>query len=297
MATRISSYGVKTCWPSVKSVKLRLSSSTLSTLASPSTSTANSFISLGKFETMGSDVGRMATGIVYLEEATKMQETAYAAESDPRKKTIRGLSLAKALLEVGRQHHQQQDALQAVTAYSRSLELFEAAIKYYEQEEETEKTKKALGYTRFALSEVCSSLGVAYNDSGRLDEATQMHQRALEVRKGIVGKNHPSLAECFNNLGGLFFTRGNFQKAVEHFEEAFELLTEASAGQEDSPYVALTLYNLGLCRASLGHMQTAKTTLSKALQMAERCLGPDHRQVELIRETLAKGPSHPPNTE
>lgn len=33
-------------------------------------------------------------------------------------------------------------------------------------------------------------------------QAEMQHQEALQLRKELVGKDHPSMAECLNNLGG-----------------------------------------------------------------------------------------------
>jgi len=216
-----------------------------------------------------------------------MLEAEYNVEENLQRKAIRGLGLAKNLLEVGRQHQViDQDAAEAISHYLRAMKLYEDAIAIRETED-TQQAKKALTYARFALSEVCSSLGVAYNDAGQVDQALKMHQRALEIRKAIVGKDHPSVAECLNNLGGLFFARGSLQKAAEHFEQALDMLTESAEGRQDTPYAALTLYNLGLCRAGLMQMPAAATALERALQVAERSLGSDHRQVDLIQSTIA----------
>eukprot|EP00930_Biecheleria_cincta_P101381 TRINITY_DN93024_c0_g1_i1.p1 TRINITY_DN93024_c0_g1~~TRINITY_DN93024_c0_g1_i1.p1 ORF type:complete len:315 (+),score=71.15 TRINITY_DN93024_c0_g1_i1:61-1005(+) len=256
--------------------------------------TANSFINLGKFESMGSDAGRMATGIAYLQETLEVQQSQFDAETDPRRKSLRGLGLAKTLNEVGRQHHQMQDPTEAIGYYKRALALYDDAIALYEKDD-SEKGLKALTHCRFARSEVLSSLGVAYNDASQPDEALAMHRQALELREDIVGRSHPAVGECLNNLGGLYFARGSHQKAAEHFEQAFELLVEAGEGALETPYAALTLYNLGLCRANLGQMPAAATALKRALQIAERSLGSDHVQCELIRATLKQGcmPSSP----
>ena len=58
----------------------------------------------------------------------------------------------------------------------------------------------------------------------------------------------------------------------------------------DTPYKALTLYNLGLCRSHQGQLPAAAAALTQALKMAERSLGQDHRQVALIAETLKSLP-------
>lgn len=260
--------------------------------------TANSFINLGKFESMGSDAGRMATGIAYLQETLEVQQSQFDAETDPMRRSLRGLGLAKTLNEVGRQHHQMQDQMQdtaeAIRYYKRALGLYDDAIAFYEKDE-SEKALKALTHSRFAKSEVLSSLGVAYNDASQPDQALDMHKQALELRKEIVGRSHPAVGECLNNLGGLYFARGSHQKAAEHFEQALEILIVAGDGAQDTPYTALTMYNLGLCRANLGQIPAAATALKRALQIAERSLGSDHVQCELIRATLKQGgmPSAP----
>eukprot|EP00933_Yihiella_yeosuensis_P023148 TRINITY_DN18078_c0_g1_i1.p1 TRINITY_DN18078_c0_g1~~TRINITY_DN18078_c0_g1_i1.p1 ORF type:complete len:346 (+),score=83.76 TRINITY_DN18078_c0_g1_i1:54-1040(+) len=255
-------------------------------------STTNSYISLGKFESMGTDVGRMATGIAYLEDALQFERDAYAAATDPKQKVAKGFGLAKSLMEIGRQHHQLTDPKEAIVFYKEAFDLYQGTLSF--QTEGEMLNKKALTYAKFSLSEVCSSLGVAYNDAGQPEEALQMHQKALDMRKEIVGKDHPSVAECLNNLGGLYYGRGNLQKAAESYEQALELLMLANEGKPENPYVALTLYNLGLCRGGLGQLQAAEAALKQALTIAERSLGSDHRQVDLIRQTLKTGPAISP---
>jgi len=257
--------------------------------ASSLSSTANSYIALGAFESMGSDVGRMATGTAYLEEAVRMQEAEHEAEADPRRRAGRALGLAQSLLQVGRQHHQQQDPNEAINHYQRAVTLVEESLAFRETQEQG-KAKKALEYSRFILSEILSSIGVAYNDVSRQQEALEALQRALALRKETVGNSHPSVAECLNNLGALYFSRGALQKSAEHYEQALDLLVAAAEGRQEGAYVALTLYNIGVCRSGLGQMEASVTALKRALQIAEQALGSDHRQVELIRETLRQGP-------
>lgn len=235
----------------------------------------------------------MATGIAYLEETVRMQEEEYKKEENARRRALRGIGLAKSLLEVARQHHQQQDPTTAVELYVRAKAMLEEAIEE-RQTDDSEKGRKAVVFAQFSLTEVMSSLGVAYNDLGRVEEALEQLQKTLEMRKYMVGKRHPSVAECLNNLGSIYYSRGFLQKAVEHFEEALEQLAEASEGRLEGAYVALTLYNIGLCRSGLGEVQAALVALERALKIAEAALGREHRQVQLIRETLQQGPQRRP---
>ncbi|CAE7719484.1 KLC1 [Symbiodinium sp. CCMP2592] len=263
------------------------SASTSPPSASSTSSTSNTYINLGKFETLGADVGRAATGLAYLEETLRVQEAEYAAEEEELRKTTKAMPLAMSLHEVGRQHHQLGDPTQAIVFYQRAKGLVEDAISVRMGSSRSDgKRTKALTYALFTKSEVCSSLGAAYHDAGQAEEALLQHQQALELRKEIVGKEHPGVAECVNNLGNIYFARGSYQKAAEHFEQALAIL---AASCPDTPFVALTLYNLGLCRAHLGQPQPAEAALKRALRLAERLLGSEHRQVEMIRQTLEKG--------
>jgi len=255
---------------------------------------------------MGGDVGRAATGIAYMQEALQLQEDAYSAEADPRRRSRRALGLAQSLMQVGRQHHQQQDAREAVALFLRAETLAEEFLAAHQvapagasdgsgagNAQADAAIKKAVEYGSFVLSEICSNIGVANNDLGQLDKALEMHQKALALRKETVGKTHPSVAECLNNLGAVFFARGALQKAVEHYEQALELLIASAGGREEGPYMALTLYNIGVSRARLGQPREAGAALRRALRLAEQAFGTDHQQVELIRATMQqfKGPT------
>lgn len=257
---------------------------------------ANSYINLGQFESMGADQGRMAMGISYLEDQCALLQSQYDAEEDPRKQSAKAIGLAQSRLQVGRQHHQQQDPEQAIGHYKHALDIIQAAIKA-RQEEEDMASRKLVRYASFNMSEICSALGVAYNDVGRKEEALTMLNHTLSLRKAMVGKEHPSVAECLNNLGALYFGREAYQKSVEHYEQALELLTNATEGTEESPYVALIYYNVGLCRGHLGQVQAALAALRKSLKIAETSLGIDHPQVHLIKETMMQatggGPQEP----
>jgi tetratricopeptide (TPR) repeat protein len=282
------------CAPPSESAAVSASAST--SLGSTTFSEANSYINLGQFETMGVDQGRMAMGIAYLEDQCQLLDRELTDEADPRKRSAKVFALAQKRLEVGRQHHQQQDAEQAISHYKQALDIIQAGINDRKDGDDI-ASKKAVRYASFIMSEICSALGVAYNDIGRKEEADTMLNHTLSLRKAMVGKDHPSVAECLNNLGAIHFGRENYQKSVEYYEQALELLTNASGGSEEGPFVGLIYYNIGLCRGHLGHVQAAVAALRKALKIAENALGMDHPQVTLIRDTIAQatggGPSAP----
>lgn len=261
----------------------------------------NSFVNLGAFETMGGDAGRAATGIAYMEDALRLQEDAYAAEEDPTRRNRKALSLAQSVMQIGRQHHQQQDAEKALEFFERAkhlieefhevhtpmrnLEMIQLAVSdNADAPRPTSKLQQAVEHATFMKSEVMCNIGVARHDLGKTDEALAAHKQAMQLRKEIVGKNNPTIAECLNNIGAAYFSKGAHQKAVEHYEQALDLLETAQ--QQESAYAAMTLYNIGISRARMAHFREAGVALKKALRIAEHALGQDHRQVELIKMTL-----------
>lgn len=258
----------------------------------PSLEPNNTYIGMGQFEAVGEDAGRMARGTEYMEDALAVQEKEYLAVKDLLKKAIKGLGIAQARLQVARQHHQQNDYAEAISHYDRARAVAEEALESCEMHDAEEEGRgaaaasKGARYARFMLSEIFSGLGVAQIDSGDAkDEAVSNLQHALELRKDTVGKRHVGVAECLNNLANVYFGRGSLQKALEHYEQALELLTEAAGGPQGA-YVALTVYNIALCRKGLGQPEAAIVSLKKALKIATEALGPTHRQVELIETTL-----------
>lgn len=212
-----------------------------------------------------------------------MAEAAYKLETDPWSRAVKGLAVAKNALEVGRQHHQQQDPPAAIRHYQRAAELVEDALVFRKKRKSGKASSTRA--VQFFLTEIWSSHGVACNDIGEKEEALLLLKRALDLRKEAIGKEHGSVAECLNNIGALHFARQNYQRSVEYYEQAFELLVGAT-GRQEGAYVALTLYNIGLCRAKLDNPRLAVTSLRKSLTLAQQALGPNHRQVELIEATI-----------
>lgn len=260
--------------------------------ASVSSPSANSFVSLGQFETLANDKGRVATGIAYLEDTVRILEPEYENETIPRRRASKGLSLAESRLQVARQHHaSSEDSFDSLAHYERAKELVESSLTFYQQEHEkgdnpAKVNLKAMQYALFMLTEVCSGLGVALSDVGREDEAEVLLKKALTDRRELMGKKHASVAECLNNLGAVYFKRENYQRSVEYYEQALELFTEAIEGREEGIFIGLTLYNIGTCKVKLGLVGPGISALKRALAITENSVGSEHPRVRMIRDTL-----------
>jgi tetratricopeptide (TPR) repeat protein len=92
-------------------------------------------------------------------------------------------------------------------------------------------------------------LGVALTEQGRLDEAIEHLQKALEI--------HPGHPECHNNLGNALLQAGQVDEAIEHLQKALQI----NPGDEEA------CYNLGNALLQKGNVDEAIAHYQKALQI------------------------------
>ena len=75
----------------------------------------------------------------------------------------------------------------------------------------------------------------SYQKKNELQRAIQYTHKALNVyRKTLVNANHPLIARCLNNLGGIYDAQGDVNRSFEHYEQAikiYSILTPDTRGQ------------------------------------------------------------------
>jgi tetratricopeptide (TPR) repeat protein len=87
-------------------------------------------------------------------------------------------------------------------------------------------------------------------DQGKLDEAIQHFERALQLR--------PDYADALNNLGFALAKQGRWDEAIQHYERTLQL----------RPDYAEAHCNLGIALAKQGRWDEAITQLQQALALA-----------------------------
>jgi Flp pilus assembly protein TadD len=92
------------------------------------------------------------------------------------------------------------------------------------------------------------NLGVALQDSGRLDEAISHYSATLRIKPGYV--------QAHNNLGNAMLDQGHAEDAIVHYREAFRL----------NPDYAEARYNLGGVLLRQGKLEEAISHFSRAVQ-------------------------------
>ncbi|KAH9203501.1 P-loop containing nucleoside triphosphate hydrolase protein, partial [Leptodontidium sp. 2 PMI_412] len=134
------------------------------------------------------------------------------------------------------------------------------------------------------------NLGLLYADQGKLVEAEQMYQRALQGKEKAWGPDHTSTLDTawgpdhtstldtVNNLGLLYADQGKLVEAEQMYQRALQGYEKAIGLDNITTYVPAlnTISNLGLLFERQADLAKARTMFSKALRGYEQVFGPDH---------------------
>ena len=67
--------------------------------------------------------------------------------------------------------------------------------------------------------ETLNSLGAVLKKNGH-EEAKEDWERCLVGQTKVLGEDHKDTLGTFNNLGIIYFSLENYEKALEHYERA-----------------------------------------------------------------------------
>lgn len=128
-----------------------------------------------------------------------------------------------------------------------------------------------------ATADIADSLiklgNVSYS-RGHFEEAKDYYIKCLEIRQGIFGTDHITVASCLNNLGCVDSALGDHQSAKDFYQRSLEL-EERMYGKMHSR-VADSLCNLGIEFSELGSTDEAFQYHYRALEMRKELYFPNH---------------------
>jgi len=172
----------------------------------------------------------------------------------------------KALLELRKQIHGSQDgsvveALQSLARvyqlmgdYDRALPLMVEAL----------KIRRQLGAPASDLTASARQLEALLN-------------RLVQINKSIYGPNDAAVAATLEDLGGLYSSLNQHDRAIASCTEAVALQKQIHTG--DHAAVAACLCSLGAIYRSAGNAEKALGSYREGLAMLERIHGPTHLEV------------------
>ncbi len=120
---------------------------------------------------------------------------------------------------------------------------------------------------------------------GKYAAAIPLAERALAIRKKILGNEHADVAGSLNNLAGLYSSQGRYRDAEPLYKQALDMTKRLFKG--DHPDVAQSLNNLAGLYESQGRYTEAEPLYKQALEMIKRLFKGDHPNVALFLNNLA----------
>jgi serine/threonine protein kinase/tetratricopeptide (TPR) repeat protein len=128
-------------------------------------------------------------------------------------------------------------------------------------------------------------LALVRSDQGKKEEALEIGQRALEIRRTVLEYPHSDIASSLNNLAVHLTDLGRLDEAEAMYRESLEI-RRAVLGAEH-PQVATAVHNLGAILKEQGEYEQAIEHYREAHDMRVRLLGERHLDVALSLSSLA----------
>jgi non-specific serine/threonine protein kinase/serine/threonine-protein kinase len=134
-------------------------------------------------------------------------------------------------------------------------------------------------------AQVLSAVGRAYQGTGRPDAARRLFDKSLNLRRDLLGEDHPEVALSMSQLGEVLFQIGEYEQARRLHEQALDFRREFYG--PDHQTVAWSLHSLGVISWRASELETARSLLRQSLEIEERIFGPDSMQAAVTLPVLA----------
>ena len=135
----------------------------------------------------------------------------------------------------------------------------------------TERVESEFADRPDVQAELLSVMGGAHSNLGLLDEAIELHERSVALRREVYGDRDEQLAEGLGALNVAHRRNRDFEAALPLVREVLEIRRDVF--EPDHPLIADALAGLGLVLRDLGRPDTAEVLLREALEIRARVQG------------------------
>jgi tetratricopeptide (TPR) repeat protein/predicted Ser/Thr protein kinase len=118
------------------------------------------------------------------------------------------------------------------------------------------------------------TIGNAYFELGIYPEARKQTERAFELRRRLLGEDHPDTLSVMNDLSTVYRDEGKYAQAEPLASNVLEIRRRLLG--EEHPDTLDSMNALGLLYRYEGKSAQAEALLSKALEIRRRISGEDH---------------------
>lgn len=131
-----------------------------------------------------------------------------------------------------------------------------------------------IGRREADTSELLSKASGYLYDRGRWREKALVDQRALDLRRKVLGEQHPHTLESIAALAAAYHYQGQHEKAIACYKQVIGLRRQTLGGKHPDTLRAISL--LGAVHQSHGQYKKAEAIYKKALKLQQEVLGEKH---------------------
>ena len=124
-----------------------------------------------------------------------------------------------------------------------------------------------------------------YQELGLCTENLGESEKALGIQQQSLPSNHPDLASTYNNIGNVYYSMGEYVKALSSHEQALAIKQQSLPSNH--PDLSLTYNNIGLVYSSMGDYAEALSSHEKALAIQQQSLPSNHPNLASTYNNIA----------
>ncbi|MDB9387472.1 tetratricopeptide repeat protein, partial [Microcystis aeruginosa] len=122
-----------------------------------------------------------------------------------------------------------------------------------------------------------------------------LYLEALDLKKRLLGDNHPRVALSLNNLAALYESQGRYTEAEPLYLQALDLRKQLLG--DNHPHVAICLNNLAALYDSQGRYTEAEPLYLEAINIFRERLGENHPHTQTFYQNYLRMLSQLPEAE
>ncbi len=119
-----------------------------------------------------------------------------------------------------------------------------------------------------------STYARTYEGLGLWEESRSCNERALGLRKDLLGDEHMQTIQSLNAVAIISFRQGRYDEAATHFQECLRIKQQVLG--DDNPETAKAMNNLAMVQSMRGKHTEAERVFRQGFEMRTRLLGHDH---------------------
>jgi serine/threonine protein kinase/tetratricopeptide (TPR) repeat protein len=132
---------------------------------------------------------------------------------------------------------------------------------------------------------VRDTIGSAYTGIGDYVKAALHHERALQLRKRMLGAEHPSTLTSTNNLAATYWFQGKYAEAGALYTQTWEIRKRVLGAEH--PDTLMSMFDLASAYQLQGKYAEAGALYTRTLEIRKRVLGAEHPDTLGVMGNLA----------